>query len=415
LLTALSVAILPAAETHAQSTRVFEWNRGNSTVGILLLHGLGGCAVPTGSDARTWCSGGARDSFRNAATSASWPAIMSADARPLLSAALPGTPSKPLSMRDLGVWGVDYSAATAAPCANFSIPQLAQTIQGQLAGSGFFDRYESVIIVAHSMGGLLVKQMIQNWVIKDDPARHRIIGVLLLGVPSQGSPAAPTGVWQYLAEALGLDRLARVCGRQVKDLVGADENTWLQSLETSWQSMLTRLRRDSRSQLPMTGCAYETVAERIIAGFRSTIVPMLYANTQCSLSSFPIGEQHTRLPKPASSAADVHSAWLLPSLTDILKHWSEQPLGNFRPDLSAPQGGTLAEVKQWLSSRQAAFSLDLDPVAAAYRIKDIPYKGPNLYSVVMAIVSENPPLCMAGSFPRDKQAVVTLRADKPCK
>lgn len=414
LLTVLSAAILPA-EALAQDVRVFQWNRGDSTVGILLLHGLGGCAVPADKDARTWCRGDATDSFRNAATSASWPALISADNRTLLSAALPGTPSKPLTMRDLGVWGVDYSAATTAPCSNLNIPQLAQTIQGQLAGSGFFDRYESVIVVTHSMGGLLIKQIIQNWVLKDDPIVQRVIGVMLLGVPSQGSPAAPTGTWQYVAESLGIDRLAKVCGKQVKDLVGADENTWLQSLETSWQSTLTRLRRDSKSLLPMTGCAYETEPERITVGFKTTIVPMLYANTQCSISNFPIGRQHTQLPKPENSGSEVHSGWLVPSLTEILKYWSEQPLGNFRPDPSAPQGGTLAEFERWVSARQTAFALKLDGAASAFRIKDIAYRGPNLYSVVMAVVRDNPPLCMEVSFPPDKQAVVKLLTDKTCK
>lgn len=177
---------LPPAPAAAQDARLIEWHRGRSTVAVLFLHGLGGCAVPSDTSARGWCASGAEDSFRNPATGAAWPRILASDdymiARNALRTALP----EPLRASDLGVWGVDYSHLTGAGCPRFSIEALARAVRTAIQASELYHRHEQVIIVAHSLGGLLAKEVMLGWQVADDPDnayQASTIAVMLLGAP----------------------------------------------------------------------------------------------------------------------------------------------------------------------------------------------------------------------------------------
>jgi pimeloyl-ACP methyl ester carboxylesterase len=296
---------LTAGQTAlAQSVRVIEWSRGHSPIAVLFLHGLGGCAVPSGSTAKKACAEGAEDSFRNPSASKSWPEMIATDDYRIASNALAEILPKPLRIEDLGVWGVDYSRLTTSGCATFSVPEAARLVRAQVEASKLFERYEQVIIVAHSMGGLIAKNMLLAWQNSNDPdgMLARTIGVLLLGVPSQGSDIAPPpGMMRYVLETLGVNRLANACSRQVKDLFAGDENTYLRDLERRWEQLLNARRAASRSQAPLIYCAYETMPEPILTKYvTATIVKQIYAQTQCSDEQFAIPTYHTMLPKPST-------------------------------------------------------------------------------------------------------------------
>ena len=133
--------------------------------------------------------------------------------------------AKPLKLEDLGIWGIDYSRLTVANCPNFSIPDAARLIRAQIETSDLAKRYEQFVIVAHSMGGLIAKNMLLQWQTAGDPdgLLARTVGIMLLGVASQGSPVAPSSLGgRYLAETLRLDFLTNVCARQVKDVFVGD-------------------------------------------------------------------------------------------------------------------------------------------------------------------------------------------------
>src|SRR3989442_460146 len=156
----VSVIVFQLQSTSfAQSVRVIEWNRGKSTVALLFLHGIGGCAVPKNQTAAQACAPGTEDSFRNPTARKSWPEIVADDHRSLATVALSRILRSPMHMSDLGIWGIDYSRLASAGCANFSIPQAARLIRAQVESSRLFERYEQVIILAHSMGGLITKNM----------------------------------------------------------------------------------------------------------------------------------------------------------------------------------------------------------------------------------------------------------------
>jgi pimeloyl-ACP methyl ester carboxylesterase len=418
---AVRAAIIAAAlmiwsgSVTAQSVRVVEWSRGNSTAALLFVHGLGGCAVPAETTAEQWCFSGTVDSFRNQETGRTWPEIVASDSRVLLDDGGFGNPPGPMRVRDLGVIGVDYSRATANDCPNFSIPQLSQAILAQLEASDVLDKYEQFIIVAHSLGGLVVKQIFQFWNQTNDVRARQVIGLMLLGVPSQGAPLADK-TWQYLDRFARLSKKANLCVRQIEDLFPGDRNTYLQNLETSWASILQALRRESGSELPIVGCAYESVPTVQFLGFSADVVPQLYTATQCSLTPLPIGRSHTELSKPAGPDDDVHGPWLVGGIRETFKAWAPLPLSRFEFSSKQP---TLEALRDHINAGQRAFKIELDGNVTDFKPGPGPfngeYRGGNRLALVSSIVRGNPQLCMEVEFPAGASGRVTLRSSAACK
>jgi hypothetical protein len=393
---------------------MIEWSRGSSTIAVLFLHGLGGCAVPLNQTAAQACAAGAEDSFRNTAAAKSWPELMAADDYQLAANALSNVLPKPLRISDLGIWGVDYSRLTTSGCATFSVPEAARLIRTQIESSRLFDRYEQVIVLAHSMGGLITKIMLLEWQTANDPdgMLARTIGVLLLGVPSQGSDAAPPpGVKRYLLETLRVDRLANTCARQVKDLFPGNENTYLFDLERRWEQLLSARRSRSQSQAPLVYCAYETVPEPILHGMSSlTIVQQLYTQTQCSDAQFPVPAYHTALPKPSSVDDDVHRAWFTRSLDNLFRQWVTWPFSRF--DFASD--ATFRTFEQWINRQQRAFVLNTDEVKGMTPVIG-KFEAPNSYAVTATVVAANSSVCMESQWPARGVGQVTLRPAGQCR
>src|ERR1700759_2008972 len=86
----------------AQSVRVFEWHRGESTIAILFIHGLGGCAVPNNKGSVAYYANGTEDTFRNSNTGKSWPEIIASDDHGLAIRSLESIFENPLRIKDLG-------------------------------------------------------------------------------------------------------------------------------------------------------------------------------------------------------------------------------------------------------------------------------------------------------------------------
>lgn len=410
VLSATVALVLLVCEACAQDVHVFQWNRGRSTIALLFIHGLGGCAVPNGKAASAFCRGTLEDSFRNPTTNASWPNLIANDRRPIARNALEDSLRTSIRMGDLGVWGVDYSSLTTSPCGDFSIPQVAQAVRAQVEASGVYDQYEQVIIVTHSMGGLVAKSMLLDWQVSGDREKMlaRTIGVLLLGVPSQGSPNAPEpGIKRYFLEVLGIDRVARVCGRQVKDLFAGDENTFLVDLERRWESLLGARRAASLSQAPLVYCAYETVPEQFFWGFSRTIVERLYAQTQCSLAQFPIARPHTMLPKPLNENDDVHRGWLARSLDDLFSQWVTWPFVRF----TFRETTSYSDLAERINHVQNAFRLVVGEISGV-KPSNGEYDAPNDYALVAKIISANPGLCMDSKW--QNLTTVTIRLEGRC-
>jgi len=407
------LSLIATQTALAQSVRIIEWSRGRSPVAILFLHGLGGCAVPSGMTAKRECAEGAEDSFRNPSASKSWPEIIATDDYRIASNALAEVLPKPFRMEDLGVWGVDYSRLTTSGCATFSVPEAARLVRSQIEASQLFERYEQVIIVAHSMGGLIAKNMLLAWQNSNDSdgMLARTIGLLFLGVPSQGSDIAPSpGTARYILETLGVNKLANACSRQAKDLFAGDENTYLRDLERRWEQLLNARRSASHSAAPLVYCAYETLPEPILSKYvTATIVKQIYAQTQCSDEQFALPTYHTMLPKPSGPEDDVHRAWLSRRLDDLFRQWALW--GFSRYDFLATD--TFENFARHVNRSQRAFVLD---VSEMKDLKPLPgkFEAPDNFALASKVAAANS-LCIEEDWTAGKSGRVAFRLAGHCR
>lgn len=410
------VAIWLSVSANAQNAQPIEWYRGSSTIALVFLHGLGGCAVPNGKTANTSCPPGMTDSFRSDTTGKTWPSIVHDDDYQLARGDIRHTLTQPLRLSDLGVWGVDYSQLTGSGCPNFSIPNVAAAVRRNLETSEIFHRYEQIIFMGHSMGGLIIKDMMLSWQGTDNRSVSylpRVIGALLLGVPSKGSPvASDPATARYLAQILLGPKLAGVCGRQTRDLFAGRDNTYLDELETKWIDVITTRRNLSRSDAPRVGCAYETEPEPIVGGYGPVVVPQIYTSTLCDLGSDAIGVSHTQLPKPPDKTAAVHQSWLRRDLDKIFASWSEWPFVR----IAFPPGkDTLVELADKVNSGQDSFRLAIAEPVKAFAPKADSYEGPNYFAVVSKVVLDNTALCMEANWMATGPAEVSIKPAGSCR
>lgn len=401
------------SQAVAQNVRIIEWSRGKSPIAMVFIHGLGGCAVPPGQTAAQACAAGAIDSFRNTRVRQSWPEMVAGDSYQLAQAALGNVLPAPMHLGDIGVFGIDYSRLTTSDCPNFSIPQAARLIRGQLESSDIYKRYEQVIFVAHSMGGLIIKNILISWQDGGDPEGRlaRTIGIFLLGVPSQGTNSAPgPGVRNYIAKVLHADVLLNACGRQIEDLFAGQGNTYLFDLERRWEDVLGARRARSQSQAPLVYCAYETRPEPVVPGvFSHTMVDALYTQTQCSEAQLGIGTFHTDLPKPENIQYEVHRAWLTPSLDKLFTQWAKWEFVRFDPSTDE----TVASIAAWINQRQRAFTLKVDEVRDV-KLGPDRLVGPNQFGLAAALVRKNTALCMESVWPDGVPGTVVIRPAGKC-
>ncbi|WP_456665245.1 hypothetical protein [Bradyrhizobium sp. USDA 3240] len=408
----LVVSISPQA--RAQTVRVFEWNKGRSPIALLFIHGIGGCAVPSGQKAANACAAGSVDSFKNPKAAKSWPEMIASDDHQLAANQLDDILPSSLKLGDLGVWGVDYSRLTNADCAPFSIPQTARLMRLKIESSGLFDRYEQIIIVAHSMGGLLTKSMLLEWQNAGDPdgMLARTIAVMFLGVPSQGSQRAPNpGIQSYFYKLLGADTIGGVCGRQAQDMFTGHLNTYLGDLEGRWEGLLNTRRAASHSTAPLVDCAYETVPEPLLYGItEAMIVDKLYAQTQCSSSQIALPTYHTMLPKPENLQDDVHSAFLTRSLDDLFRQWSQWSFTRFE-FLPTDTFETFARV---INRNQKSFVLRTEDVRG---LKPAPgsFDGADNFVVMAKVARANPTICLDIEWPANGPGQAAFHPAGQCR
>ena len=413
-LTLLLLAILASSGARAQTVRVFEWSKGRSPIALLFIHGIGGCAVPPGQTSAKACAASSEDTFKNPKATKSWPEMIAGDNHRFAANQLDDILPSPLKMDDLGVWGVDYSRLTNADCAPFSIPETARLMRLKIESSGLFDRYEQIIIVAHSMGGLLTKSMLLEWQTAGDPdgMLARTIAVMFLGVPSQGSQQAPNpGLQSYLYKLMGADKIAGVCGRQAQDMFPGLLNTYLRDLERRWEELLNTRRAASRSPAPLVQCAYETVPEPVLGGLTGAmIVDELYAQTQCSSAQVGLPTHHTMLPKPENLQDDVHSAFFTRRLDDLFRQWSQWSFTRYEFLAS----DTFETFARFVNRNQRSFVLSAEDVRG---LKPAPgsFDGADNFVVMAKVARANPTICLDVDWPANGPGQATFRPAGQCR
>jgi pimeloyl-ACP methyl ester carboxylesterase len=212
-------------------------------------------------------------------------------------------------MSDVAVYAVDYEANFTS---HSTLEDTANSVAAELAASSIFKDHRHVWLVAHSMGGLILKRTLSLWKLQNKTAPlNRILGVGLLGVPSAGAPLAD------LVSSVGIDRLASWIGYNgslVRDLTTDSGERYLDSLENDWMAV-----RAARNQGPVTrytpriSCVYETKSEikafEILLGKQyGIVVPKLFASAACD-EKIGLPVSHIKLVKPENQRSQV-VGWL---------------------------------------------------------------------------------------------------------
>lgn len=256
---------------------------------IIFVHGL-------------W--GGPDTSFTNGKTS--WPDLMKSDVESIRR-------QPPLS-----TYATAYLGFPAGRSDNLSIPQIATSLLNQLSEKGVFDTKRRLYFIAHSLGGLVVKEMLIDAAIsKRHPINKLTTAVFLISSPSSGAEAA-----NFVSKLPTF-----VPGRLIADVKTITENSYLQTLQKNWHNHLRARTGEFRLSIY---CAYET---KSIGGL--IVVPQQYADAVCDDTPEPLNEDHITIVKPAGRDARIYE-WVRGQLAEL----------SMRSRASQHQGAAPADPRQ---------------------------------------------------------------------
>ncbi len=151
-----------------------------------------------------------------------------------------------------------------------------------------FNSHERVFVVAHSMGGLVMR----DFLIQNPKAAAKVAGMFLLATPSLGSGIA------NLISRLGLGN------QQSQNLEQIEINPFLTHQIETWQKLAFRFRTD---------CAYETRKTWFFE-----VVDSESANALCTDPAIPLDASHGSIAKPACEHSDQHAL--------LMKYLSSLPI-----------------------------------------------------------------------------------------
>ena len=250
---------------------------------IVFIHGI------FGSGATSWGNPKA-ENF--------WPKVVTEDSR----------------FRNYDIYLVSYKAPYFGGVPN--IYEIAGNELGRLRSQKVFENYQEIYFVAHSMGGLVAKDMLVSLNRGDDLARlHRIKGVVYLGTPAQGADLAKLGAWLSMNPQLG-------------NMEPSQWNAYLQLLEDQWVQLLQD-RDMARASFPKAHCAYETLKTG-----PSIVVPRQMATSRCDGQLYPMPTDHSGLTTPTGQEDDPY-LWAMTRILD-----EEQNVEVINRDAPAQSGNT---------------------------------------------------------------------------
>jgi tetratricopeptide (TPR) repeat protein len=232
---------------------------------VVFVHGVFGSAITTWGDP---------------ATEMYWPAMIAADGR----------------FVDYDIYLLNYHTPYLKNAPN--IHETAGIELSHLKDLGIFKRYTDIHFIAHSMGGLVVKSMLTRLNSGSEGSMLRQVkSVVFLSTPAQGASIAGFGSWFLL-------------NPQLKDMERAHLNTYIQSLEDTWVTLITD-RDMAKVRFPRVHCAYETQET-----FGVLVVPREMANTRCDGTLQPLPFHHHGVAIPTSRDTDPY-LWVMARVLEV--------------------------------------------------------------------------------------------------
>lgn len=309
-----------ARETFAEQHGGYIKNQGNSKV-IVFVHGLF-------SDPEAWrCD-----------PNHYWPEMIANDESSVFA--------------DTDVYVAKYP--TPPRGGEMTLADIASNLYNRLTADNVFSGHQQVIFVAHSMGGILVQQLLITYT--KEKLSEKVPAIFLYGTPDEGSRIA------NLAHYFNRDPL-------LKELQSGEGNFVLPDMDQKWHhSEASQIKRY---------CAYETRPED---GFK--IVNRNSATRGCD-DSVAVDSDHHHLVKPCSTE-DTAYTFLKNRLRELAVTTTADPptYGVSRPSShpTQEQAPTLTPFKEVESISQAVRNLDNDWNGATLRAQQElaePYKfGP---------------------------------------
>jgi pimeloyl-ACP methyl ester carboxylesterase len=218
---------------HPPSSHYVHQAAKNSAV-IVFVHGL---------------FGHSRSTWTNEETQAYWPALIAEDE----------------AFIGYNVFAVEYPSPFLRR--SYMIDELVDHVRLVLSDAGVLG-YESIVFVAHSLGGVVVRGLLTKY--RNVVPKTRF--AYFIATPTTGSDLA---------------RIGRMISRnpQLGDLLPITENGYLASLQSTWLAARLGVR---------SYCAYETLTT-----FGALVVPRESATNLCTERLDPMNANHISIAKPA--------------------------------------------------------------------------------------------------------------------
>lgn len=163
---------------------------------------------------------------------------------------------------------------------SLSISSVADQLAFRL-DSELVDAYDSIVFVAHSMGGIVVR----NLLLKNNLISEKVPLVYFLATPTAGADIAK------LAGILDFN------SRQLRALTSFEKSNFLQNQNSSW-------RASELFSTVYSLCAFESKPTHNIM-----VVDQASAQSLCSKRTIPSGETHTGIAKPYSRDSIVYKVF----------------------------------------------------------------------------------------------------------
>jgi esterase/lipase len=196
----------------------------------------------------------------------------------------PGLVARDPALKNVDAYSLGYLTTKISSASN--IEEIAvRALQG-MRDQGIFRDYNQVVLVAHSMGGLIVKRAINILNAERSADLVKIKAIVFLATPSQGSDLAALATWIS-------------SNPQFKDMSPSDFNSYLQSLENDWER--TTKRRTEANPFPKVFCAYETLSTGPVK-----IVPRGKSQLSCDTTPIAFDRNHIGIAKPSGRDDELH-------------------------------------------------------------------------------------------------------------
>lgn len=196
-------------------------------------------------------------------------------------------------LREFTVWSHNYD--TPLLKRSLTVEETATRFLQQLTDNKAFDRFEEIYLVAHSMGGIVVKSALVALNLETETDRlSKVRAVLFISTPHQGSRLAQLGTLFS-------------SNPQIRDMEDANFNSYLQSLDSQWWGLM---RNRGNRAFPKSYVAYETKPTLGIV-----IVDRVSALTSHDDEMFPVAADHRDIVKPRDAQSDIYR-WVRSRLLD---------------------------------------------------------------------------------------------------